>query len=115
MKINRDLTAAFVPPLLLALLAEERAYGYEIIKRVREASDGALQWSEGMVYPLLHRLEKRGLIASEWGDSEIGRRRRYYSITPRGRVELERRIREWAVVQRALARHGFVTGGERSS
>lgn len=114
MRINRDLTAAFVTPLLLALLAEERGYGYEIIRRVRESSDGALQWSEGMLYPLLHRLEKRGLVVSEWGDSELGRRRRYYSITPRGRAELARHVREWSVVQRALAHHGFVPCGERS-
>jgi len=114
MRINRDLTAAFVTPLLLALLAEEKAYGYEIIRRVRESSGGALQWSEGMLYPVLHRLEKQGLVASEWGTSGSGRHRRYYSITPRGRKELERHVREWGVVRQALARHGFETRGERS-
>jgi DNA-binding PadR family transcriptional regulator len=114
MRINRDLTAAFATPLLLALLREERAYGYEIIRRVREASDGALDWSEGMLYPVLHRLEKLGLVSSEWDTSGQGRRRRYYSITARGRAELERHVREWGVVQRALERHGFRDGREGS-
>lgn len=113
MRINRDLTAAFATPLLLALLAEERAYGYEIIRRVRESSNGALEWSEGMLYPVLHRLEKRGLIASEWDVSGQGRRRRYYSITARGRAELERQDREWDLVRRVLRRHGFQAGEER--
>ncbi|MDP2871053.1 MAG: PadR family transcriptional regulator [Bacillota bacterium] len=107
MRINRDLTAAFVTPLVLALLAEAEGYGYDLIKRVRDSSDGAMQWSEGMLYPVLHRLEKRGLVSSSWKTADSGRRRRYYAITQRGRAELARQTEEWRVVLRTLEGHGI--------
>lgn len=107
MDINRDLIAASVTPLLLSLLEQEESYGYRIIQRVRESSDGALEWSEGMLYPVLHRLEKRGLISSHWKTAENGRRRKYYALTPKGRLELERQRKEWHAVAQALRRTGF--------
>ena len=111
MEINRDLIAASVTPLLLALLAEEESYGYRIIQRVREYSDGTLEWSEGMLYPVLHRLEKRGLISSHWKVSDQGRRRKYYALTDAGRAELARQRAEWRAVQRTLNRIGFGVPG----
>jgi DNA-binding PadR family transcriptional regulator len=110
MHINRDLTAAFVTPLVLTLLADQERYGYDLIRRVRESSGGALQWSEGMLYPVLHRLELRGLVSSGWLTGETGRRRRCYSITPKGRAELARQLQEWQVVLSTLGRHGFRPG-----
>ncbi len=110
MRIDRDLTAAFVTPLVLALLAEHEGYGYDLIRRVRESSGGALQWSEGMLYPVLHRLELRGLVSSGWQTAQTGRRRRSYSITPQGRAELARQLQEWQVVLSTLRRHGFGPG-----
>ncbi len=107
MEINRELTAAFVTPLVLALLAERDGYGYDLIRRVRDSSGGALAWSEGMLYPVLHRLELRGLVSSEWRNTETGRRRRYYAITRQGRAELARHKRQWQVVLSTLRRHGF--------
>lgn len=107
MRINRDLTAAFVTPLVLALLAEQPGYGYDLIRRVRESSGGALQWSEGMLYPVLHRLELRGLVSSGWETASTGRRRRSYSITAKGRAELARQQQEWQVVLTTLRGHGF--------
>lgn len=107
MRINRDLTAAFVTPLVLALLAQQDGYGYDLIRRVRQTSAGALQWSEGMLYPVLHRLELRGLVSSSWSTAGSGRRRRCYAITPAGRAELARQAEEWGVVLRALEHHGF--------
>lgn len=112
MRINRDLTAAFVTPLVLALLAEQEGYGYDLIRRVRESSSGALQWSEGMLYPVLHRLEMRGLVSSGWQTAETGRRRRCYSVTPQGRAELVRQLQEWQVVLSTLKRHGFGAGAD---
>jgi DNA-binding PadR family transcriptional regulator len=114
MRINRDLTAAFVTPLVLALLAEREGYGYDLIRRVREASAGALCWSEGMLYPVLHRLELRGLVSSDWSAAGSGRRRRSYAITLAGRAELTRQQEEWRIVLAALARHGFGPSGEGS-
>lgn len=112
MRINRDLTAAFVTPLVLALLAERDGYGYDLIRRVRDLSDGALTWSEGMLYPVLHRLELRGLVGSEWRAADTGRRRRYYMITQQGRAELARQQQEWQIVLSTLQRQGFPPGGE---
>lgn len=114
MGVNRDLIAASVTPLLLALLETEDSYGYRIIQRVRESSGGAIEWSEGMLYPVLHRLEKRELISSYWKSSDHGRRRKYYRITPLGLAELERQRHEWRAVQRTLQRFGFETHLKRS-
>ena len=61
MHIDKDLVAASATPLVLAILAEGESYGYAILKRVRELSDGELEWTDGMLYPLLHRLERLGL------------------------------------------------------
>ncbi|HEY8418463.1 MAG TPA: helix-turn-helix transcriptional regulator [Limnochordales bacterium] len=107
MNIDRDLIAASVTPLLLSLLEQEESYGYRLIQRVKQCSDGALEWSEGMLYPVLHRLEKRGLIISHWKTADNGRRRKYYALTEKGRLELERQKREWHVVASALRRSGF--------
>jgi DNA-binding PadR family transcriptional regulator len=112
MRINRDLTAAFVTPLVLALLAEGDGYGYDLIRRVRVASDDSLQWSEGMLYPVLHRLELRGLVSSDWRTAASGRRRRSYAITAAGRAELQKQAAEWRVVLTVLERQGFTALAE---
>jgi PadR family transcriptional regulator PadR len=78
MDVGKDLVAASATPLVLAILAEGDSYGYAIIKRVSELSGGHLQWTDGMLYPVLHRLERQGLVAAKWGKSETGRRRKYY-------------------------------------
>lgn len=69
--IAKDLVAASSRPLLLSVLAEGESYGYEIIQKVRQLSGGQIEWSEGMLYPVLHRLEREDLINSEW--KKIGR------------------------------------------
>ena len=78
--LSKELVAASTKPLLLALLAERESYGYELIQRVKELSDEEIEWTEGMLYPVLHRLEEEGLIESEWRDAESGRQRRYYRL-----------------------------------
>jgi PadR family transcriptional regulator, regulatory protein PadR len=85
MDIGKDLVAASSTPLILAILADDELYGYAIVKRVDELSDGTLQWTEGMLYPLLHRLERQGYIEGRWGSAETGRKRKYYRITTSGR------------------------------
>jgi PadR family transcriptional regulator PadR len=102
MDINKDLVAASATPLVLAILAEGDSYGYAILKRVSELSGGSLEWSDGMLYPVLHRLERLGHIAGSWRKSEIGRRRRYYRITSQGREELAAERRQWQAVDEAL-------------
>ena len=65
MDFGKDLVAASATPLVLAILAEGDSYGYAIIKRVGELSGGHLQWTDGMLYPVLHRLERRSLVAAK--------------------------------------------------
>ena len=102
MRIDKDLVAASATPLVLAILSEGESYGYAILKRVRELSGGELEWSDGMLYPLLHRLERLGHVKTEWRTPPEGRRRKYYVITDEGRSALGEQRRQWAAVSRAL-------------
>ena len=102
MDMSKDLVAASATPLVLAILSEGDSYGYAIIKRVAELSGGQLLWTDGMLYPVLHRLERQGHVAAKWTASESGRRRRYYRITREGRAQLAAQRRQWQVVDGAL-------------
>ena len=102
MNIQKDLVAASATPLVLAILSEGESYGYAIIKRVGELSGGELQWTDGMIYPLLHRLERNGFVKAVWGKSETGRRRKYSRLTRAGAAHLARQRRQWQVVDLAL-------------
>jgi len=102
MNIGKDLVAASATPLVLAILAEGESYGYAIIKRVAELSRGELQWTDGMLYPVLHRLERHGFVEAVWGSSESGRQRKYYRLTDQGAAELEVQRRQWQVVNAVL-------------
>ncbi len=102
MDIQKDLVAASATPLVLAILSEGESYGYAIIKRVAELSGGELKWTDGMVYPLLHRLERNGFVKAVWGRSETGRRRKYYRLTPAGAEHLAQQRRQWKTVEHAL-------------
>jgi PadR family transcriptional regulator, regulatory protein PadR len=100
--IDKDLVAASATPLVLAILAEGESYGYALLKRVRELSGGELEWTDGMLYPLLHRLRRLGYVTTDWRTSPEGRRRRYYGITDDGRAALAEQRRQWMAVTRAL-------------
>jgi len=102
MDMGKDLVAASATPLVLAILTEGDSYGYAIIKRVAELSGGHLQWTDGMLYPVLHRLESQGLIAAKWSTSETGRKRKYYRITKDGRTQLAAQRQQWQVVDDTL-------------
>jgi len=102
MEINKDLIAASSTPLVLAILAEGDSYGYAILKRVQELSGGHMEWTDGMLYPVLHRLERTGHIQARWQVAESGRRRRYYSITRQGRAQLAEERRQWQAVDATL-------------
>jgi len=102
MEINKDLTAASSTPIVLGILAEEDSYGYAILQRVRELSGGHMEWTDGMLYPVLHRLERLGLVEARWEVAESGRRRKYYRITSRGRTKLDEERRQWQAVDATL-------------
>jgi DNA-binding PadR family transcriptional regulator len=102
LSINKDLVAASSTPLVLAILAEGDSYGYAILQRVRELSGGALEWTDGMLYPVLHRLERAGLVASRWERADTGRRRKYYRVTKTGLEQLADERRQWRTVDETL-------------
>lgn len=102
MEIGKDLIAASSTPIVLAILAEEDSYGYAILQRVRELSGGHLEWTDGMLYPVLHRLGRLGYVEARWEVADSGRRRRYYRITPEGRAHLSEQQRQWQAVDATL-------------
>ena len=101
-RIAKDLVAASAMPLVLAILEEGESYGYAILKRISELTDGEMEWTDGMLYPLLHRLDRLGYVEARWVSPEGGRRRRYYRITPRGQDALSEQRRQWEIVAGAL-------------
>ena len=100
--ISKDLIAASSTPLVLAILAEGDSYGYAVLQRVRELSGGRMEWTDGMLYPVLHRLERLGHVEARWQVAESGRRRKYYRITSQGRAQLEEERRQWQAVSATL-------------
>jgi PadR family transcriptional regulator, regulatory protein PadR len=113
MQLDKDLVAAAATPLVLTILAEEESYGYAILRRVRELSDGELEWTDGMLYPLLHRLERLGYVTTDWRVPPEGRRRRYYALTADGRTALSEHQRQWLTVARTLGSAWQRTDGLR--
>lgn len=102
MEISKDLMAASSTPIVLAILAEADSYGYAIIRRVRELSAGRMEWTDGMLYPVLHRLERLGHVEARWEVAESGRRRKYYRITAGGRAQLAQERDQWQAVDATL-------------
>jgi PadR family transcriptional regulator, regulatory protein PadR len=101
-RVAKDLVAASATPIVLGILAEGESYGYAILRRINELSDGELNWTEGLLYPLLHRLERLGYVESNWQSVTGERRRKYYRITNRGLDELAEQRRQWDTVVDAL-------------
>lgn len=102
MEINKDLIAASSTPIVLAILAEGDNYGYAILQRVRQLSGGRIEWTDGMLYPVLHRLERHGHIEARWEVADSGRRRKYYRITKHGLTQLAEERRQWQTVDATL-------------
>ena len=100
--VAKDLVAASATPMVLGILAEQESYGYAILKRINELSGGELDWTEGLLYPLLHRLERLGYVESTWQSVAGERRRKYYRITRAGLDELAEQRRQWNTVVDAL-------------
>jgi DNA-binding PadR family transcriptional regulator len=92
---SKDLVAASAVPLILSILRQGDSYGYAIIQKVREISGGDMEWADGMLYPILHRLEKRHLVQAYWGVAENGRKRKYYRLDRAGLAELETQREHW--------------------
>lgn len=102
MRFNRELLKGNTGTVVLAILAEGPLHGYEIAKEMRRRSEDALTLGQGVLYPILHRLEAQGLIAGEWEQSTGTPSRKMYKLTARGRAELKAKRSEWAAFSRAM-------------
>jgi len=101
--LSRELAGASAKPLILSILAEGRSYGYAILQRVEDLSDGTLSWDDSTLYPVLHRLENQKLLTSSWQRADNGRRRKYYELTSKGRNALATERQQWLRVDAVLA------------
>lgn len=102
--ISKNLTTASTKPIILGILSHGNSYGYLIIKKVKELSGGKINYSDGMLYPVLHRLEKEGLIKSNWVMENDTKPRKYYEITDKGKKALIVEKEQW------LQAHAVLTG-----
>ncbi len=96
MKISKELLKGTTALLVLQVISEEDMYGYRITQEVAKRSFDTFHLNEGTLYPILHTLEKEGWLTSYRGQSESGRERKYYRITPAGRLHLASRVEEWS-------------------
>ena len=96
--LSKDLVAASSRPMVLSILSKGESYGYEILKTIKERSKGQIEWKDGMLYPVLRKLENEELIESFWQTAENGRKRKYYRIKPSGKTYLEDQKAQWALV-----------------
>jgi PadR family transcriptional regulator PadR len=102
--MDTELLKGTLSLLILALVSRKPMYGYEIAATVHRDTDGTFTWREGSLYPSLHKLEQGGLIVGEWEEKEVGRKRRYYQITPKGRDMLLEKVRSWTEICQAVNR-----------
>jgi len=95
MRPSKELVGASTGMIVLAALAGRPSYGYLLVKQINDAADGVFTWSEGTIYPLLHKLEKEKLVRAQWQEAENGRERKYYYITAKGRAALTADVTNW--------------------
>lgn len=102
--LSKELMAASTRPLILTILNKGESYGYQIIQDIKVLSGGTLQWSDGMIYPVLNKLRNEEMIESKWVISPEGRKRKYYSITEKGKQELLQAKNQWMNIHDVLVR-----------
>jgi PadR family transcriptional regulator PadR len=102
--LSKELVAASTVPLVLSVLSEGESYGYALIQRVQELSGGKIQWTEGMLYPVLHWMEQEELIEADWREGDTGRKRKYYRLRKEGRKALQEEQQQWLTVHATLAK-----------
>src|SRR5262249_45931782 len=106
--LSKELVAACAEPLILSLLASGESYGYAIIQEIKARSQDRIQWTDGMLYPVLHRMEGEGWVESRWVETETGRKRKYYRIRKEGRRALKEQSAQWMLVHSVL--NGLLEG-----
>lgn len=111
---DKELMGASTAILVLAVLERRPNYGYEIVRLINAEAGDALTWREGTVYPVLHRLEKDGLVHFRWREAPTGRRRKYYGLTPSGRKALESGAEKWGLFDQLIVRITGVRHGRHT-
>ncbi len=101
MKINKELTKGSTTMLILEMLKDENMYGYNLIKKLSEKSKNVFELKEGTLYPILHGLEENNLITSYWDESSA-KKRKYYSITEKGKKCLKEKKEEWRIFSNSV-------------
>lgn len=96
--IEKELVAASTEPLILSILSQGESYGYALIQEVKRLSGDKIEWTDGMLYPVLHRMERDGWISARWGVAGNGRKRKYYAIKEAGKKALKSQREQWATV-----------------
>ena len=102
--IGRELRRGSIELAVLHVLSWGEAYGYEIVTKLLDQSDGALEVTDGTLYPVLYRLEAAGLVDVRWETLKRGVPRKYYELTKAGRAELSRQSEEWTAFTSAMNR-----------
>lgn len=97
--ISKELIGASAIPIILSVLQNGDSYGYEIVQRVKQLTNGGITWKEASIYPVLKKLESSGLIKSYWKVKKTERPRKYYTIQPDGKKQLEKNMDEWNMIQ----------------
>jgi len=103
-KLSKELIGASSMPIILSILSKKESYGYEIIQNVKEISNGRIEYGDGTLYPVLHKLEKKGLIESYWKVGETSRKRKYYKISKKGKKELSQEKENWTVINEIISK-----------
>jgi PadR family transcriptional regulator PadR len=102
--IGRELRRGSLELIVLHLLESGEAYGYEIVTKLADETNGALEVTDGTLYPVLYRLERAGFVSIRWDTPERGVPRKYYRLTPAGQAELRQFTQEWNSFSDAMAR-----------
>jgi PadR family transcriptional regulator, regulatory protein PadR len=98
-----DLPQGTLDLLILKVVALGPVHGYAIAQRLQQVSHGVVQVPQGSLYPALHRLENRGLLAADWKETETGREAKFYSLTPKGSAQLETETAGWRRLAEAVS------------
>src|SRR6185503_13464211 len=98
-----DILQGMLDMLVMRAVADERLHGYGLLNRLRLISGERLQIPQGSLYPALHRLENKGFLEGEWGVTETGREAKFYSLTAKGRKQLDAEVAEWRELSVAIS------------
>lgn len=101
---SKELIGASSIPIILSIISRNESYGYEIIQNVKTLSNKQIEWGEGTLYPVLHKMERKGLIASYWKVGDNGRKRKYYKITTIGKTELIKEKNDWITITNIISK-----------